>query len=223
MMKHLTKYIKINFIIFSLFSFIISNEISMDELDEVINNFIIERAKSDYTKKSINLDISNDLNNFYIVELDPKGFIIVSANTNFIPILGYSFDTSFNIDDLPSQLEEIINSYRDNILSGISNNIIPNEKVSNRWIKYTNELERDSHLREVPPLITANWNQGGGWNDMCPGNSLVGCVAVAMGQVIYYWQHPLQGSGYSSYYHQEYGPISVNFDDYIYDFERLGF
>ena len=95
----------------------------MDELDEVINNFIIERAKSDYTKKSINLDISNDLNNFYIVELDPKGFIIVSANTNFIPILGYSFDNSFNIDDLPSQLEEIINSYRDNILSGISNNI----------------------------------------------------------------------------------------------------
>ena len=59
-------------------------------------------------------------------------------------------------------------------------------------------------------LISANWNQGGQWNNMCPGETLVGCVAVAMGQVMYYWSNPTEGNGYTAYYHQEYGPISIN-------------
>ena len=66
----------------------------------------------------------------------------------------------------------------------------------------------------IAPLISANWNQGGEWNDYCPNNSLVGCVAVAMGQVMNYWNHPAQGYGYSQYYDQNHGVIGVNFEDY---------
>ena len=68
----------------------------------------------------------------------------------------------------------------------------------------------------------SHWlNQGGGWNYFCPGNSVVGCVAVAMGQVMYYWQHPTQGDGYSQYYDPDHGMISVNFEEYNYDFNNM--
>ena len=156
-----------------------------------------------------------------LVELDPIGFILISANKNFIPVLGYSFEHNLNMKDLPIQLKEVMKSYRKNIIFGIHNNIIPSNKISNLWMKYTNEPEMNRELREVSPLTTANWNQGGDWNNMCPGNSLVGCVAVAMGQVMYYWGHPTQGNGYSAYYHGEYGPISVNFEDYTYEFYNM--
>jgi hypothetical protein len=42
-----------------------------------------------------------------------------------------------------------------------------------------------------------------------------------MGQVMYYWQHPPQGEGYSQYYDPEYGVISVNFDEFNYNFDNM--
>ena len=64
-------------------------------------------------------------------------------------------------------------------------------------------------------------------NDYCPGGTSCssdqvpsGCVAVAMGQVMYYWEHPSQGSGYSQYYDPEYGIISVVFSDFEYNFNN---
>ena len=76
--------------------------------------------------------------------------------------------------------------------------------------------------------IAVNWNQDSPWNNMCPedqdgpgGNVYAGCVAISMVQVMYYWGHPTSGSGYSSYFHSMYGPISVNFSEYTYDFSNM--
>ena len=88
-------------------------------------------------------------------------------------------------------------------------------------MKYNNAINSRDSFRDVNPLITANWNQSGDWNNMCPNNTLVGCVAVAMAQVMYYWSNPVQGNGYSAYYHQDFGPLSVNFEDFYYDFSNM--
>ena len=73
-------------------------------------------------------------------------------------------------------------------------------------------------MKTFDPLITAKWVQGGNWDNMCPGEALVGCVAVSMAQVMYKWGSPTQGSGYHSYTHPDFGFIEADFGNTTYDF-----
>ena len=197
---------------------IVNGEVSIEEASAVAKNFI--QSKNNHLINSFYIDNKNGIDNFYVFNLKPKGFIIVSAQKNTIPIIAYGFEYDINLEDLPPQLSSILDDYRDNIYYSVSNNIV-NDMVEDLWYSYLNNSVLNRNHRSVNPLITANWNQGGQWNNECPGNALVGCVAVAMGQVMYYWKHPVQGSGYSQYYDQNYGPIAVNFEDYIYDFDNM--
>ena len=218
MIKNLKKYLIISLI---LLSTLLSRVVSLDDILVVSNNFIDERSSGDYNIKNIVLEKFENIEYFYIVNLEPQGFVIISANNITIPVLGYSFDHDFNLSALPIQLEKIINSYKQNINYVISNQINSNQVIQNLWNEYLSEDFINRDIREVTPLISANWDQGGQWNDMCPEQTLVGCVAVAMGQVMYYWANPTQGTGYTAYFHHDYGPISINFDNYNYNFINM--
>ena len=60
---------------------------------------------------------------------------------------------------------------------------------------------------------------------MCPsgpgGQTLTGCVATAMGQVMKYWNWPDTGVGEHSYIENEYGLLSANFGATTYDWEHM--
>jgi len=67
-------------------------------------------------------------------------------------------------------------------------------------------------------LLVSKWNQDIPYNSWCPtdaagpgGHCLTGCVATAMGQLLYYYRFPNQGQGSYSYTHPDYGTISANF------------
>ena len=218
MTKHLRHIIKINLIL--LFFTSLNATIDIQMARKVAENIIVERSNNNSIKNFI-VDTANGVDNFYIFNLEPSGFVIVSANENIIPILGYSFNKNLDLNNLPIQLNKVLNSYRENILYVLNNNIQHNESIKNLWFKYLGDFELENRIREVSPLITAMWNQGGEWNNLCPEDAYVGCVAVAMAQVMYYWGHPTTGSGYSSYYHEMYGPLSVNFSDFNYDFSNM--
>ena len=198
-------------LIFSVF--LQSEELSLASIETIATNFINE--KQNYTIDSIEtLNIIENSADIYIVHLNPIGFIILSSQDKTIPILGYSYNSKININELPRQLEAILISYQEGIQYVLDNNIMQDDKTFYLLDKYLNNNDFiNRNNREVVPMITANWNQGGGWNNFCPGNSVVGCVAVAMGQVMNYWEHPTQGDGYSQYYSIDYGVIGVNFED----------
>jgi len=217
-------FYRIFYIIPFLF-FLDAKEVTSSQIETISNNFINSRIQnnSNYIIKSIQpINTKEGSPAIYIIILNPVGFIIASAEDRAMPILGYSFDNIINLDNLPNSLDAIINSY----IAGIEyivDNDIPiddsNELLFNQYLSGNIVIRDDS--RDIVPLITANWNQGGGWNHFCPGNSVVGCVAVAMGQVMYYWGHPTQGDGYSQYYDPDHGIISVNFEEYNYDFNNM--
>jgi len=219
MIRLLKNIIKINLII-SLFT-VLSASINIQIAQSIAENLIIERSNNNNFIKNFIIDSKNGIDNFYIFNLEPSGFIIISSNENTIPIIGYSFNENINLDNLPIQLDRVLDSYRENILYSINNNIEGSLEIQSLWTKYSENIDRGISIREVTPLITAMWNQGGEWNNLCPEDALVGCVAVAMGQVMYYWGHPTTGAGYSSYYHSMYGPLSVNFSEYTYDFSNM--
>ncbi|MDD5509137.1 MAG: C10 family peptidase, partial [Bacteroidales bacterium] len=81
----------------------------------------------------------------------------------------------------------------------------------------------------VAPLVTAQWGQGDPWNKYCPSDpagrrALVGCVGVAMSQIMKYWSWPDKGSGTVSYLppqHPEYGEVNVIFDTTHYHWDQM--
>ena len=89
-------------------------EFQIEQVKTISENFIDK--KNNYTIKSIeNIQYKNRFITMYLVHLDPNGFIIVSADDRTMPVLGYSYRNSINLDDLPKQLKKILNSYSESI------------------------------------------------------------------------------------------------------------
>lgn len=49
---------------------------------------------------------------------------------------------------------------------------------------------RNENYKSVGPLLQTHWSQQNGYNQYTPHNYPVGCVAVAMGQIMKYHEHP---------------------------------
>ena len=208
-------FIKLLFVI----SFSYASVVSVNDIESIALNFINQKNPSNmqYT-----VDKITKVDNLYFIDFNPSGFVIMSSYKNTIPVLGYSFSNNLNLLNLPVQLSQIIDSYNQGINFAVQNDLGIDNKILQEWDSYIDGFQyRENTRSNIEPLIDANWNQGGAWNNLCPGNSLVGCVAVAMGQVMYYWEHPNQGSGYSQYYDPEYGIISVVFSDFEYNFNNM--
>ena len=190
-------------ILYCLFlGLLFSGPVSISDAEKVALNLVIERDNNGQIEslKNILIDEGDGTVFFYTVDFEPSGFALISADDRITPILGYSFINDLTPDNQPIQLEAFLENVRSYIKYVITQNIPASESITSMWENYMSDsISPDRDLRSVDPLITANWNQGGAWNDMCPGNALVGCVAVAMGQVMYYWSHPVEGSGYASY------------------------
>ena len=205
--------------------FVFADEITVNQAQIISTNFINTKIEntSFYSVKTIeSINTKYDITGIYIVTLNPVGFIIISGNRKSIPILGFSFNNNIKLSDLPIQLRSIIDSYILGIEYLIDNNIPLDIDNNQLFEDYLNgNFTHPGSSRNVNPLITANWNQGGEWNNFCPNNSVVGCVAVAMAQVMNYWEYPIEGSGYSQYYDQNHGIIAVNFEEHNYDFSNM--
>ncbi len=206
------------------FGFLFSGPVSLSDAEKTALNLVIKRDNNGQIESLKNILIDEDDGTvfFYTMEFEPSGFAIISADDRITPILGYSFINDLTPSNLPLQLEGFLDNVRAYIKYITTENIPASEPTTAMWDSYLSDsISPDRDPRSVDPLITANWNQGGSWNDMCPGNALVGCVAVAMGQVMYYWSHPVEGSGYTAYYDPDYGNIYADFGNTVYDFVNM--
>jgi len=162
----------------------------------------------------------------YIFHLEPKGFIMVSANDQAVPNLAFGFKHSFISDDMPSNLNSLMNQYKLELINMVNNQNDSMPEIKELWDGYVNGsgLKID-HSRDVSPLIDAEFDQGGSWNNGIQAeigfNGPVGCVAVAMCQVMHYWKYPSYGIGSNYYTENDYGYIEVDFEDTFYDFENM--
>lgn len=180
---------------------------------------------------------------FYVYNIG-NGFVIVSADERVQPILGYSTEGAFNPADLPLGLQDLLQSYTDEISAIMANVTEADAQLQNSW----NSLADGSWTptrggRSVDALLDNetginNWQQNNGYNYYCPadaagpaGKCYVGCCALSMGQVIHYWQHPTQGTGSHSYecnhssyldgLYGDYGTQSANFGATTYNYSLM--
>ena len=164
---------------------------------------------------------------FYVFNANTEGFVIISADDRFRPIVGYSNEGPFAIEN-PSP--EVM-FYLDKIIEARTcRDAVIIDNTAEEWqsVMTRGKLLSRNDGRSVDYICTTKWNQDSPYNLYAPtassgpgGRCYAGCVATAMSQVMKRWDHPLQGSGSHSYYCYGYGTQSDDFGNTTYDWDNM--
>lgn len=169
---------------------------------------------------------------YFIFNVGDTGFVIMAADDNYRPVIGYSYEGTFNPDDMSPALVDYLEVVRQGVMEASQS---PSAKVSVTadWeaLARTGRMVSRHGGRADEYLVETKWNQNYPYNYFCPegeggpgGHCYAGCVATAAAQLMKYWNHPLHGQGSYSYIpedHPEYGPLTVNFGEATYDWDNM--
>lgn len=157
-----------------------------------------------------------------------NGFVIVAADDCETPIIGYSHEGRFDPNNVPVQMQDYLQDFVARIQYNIENQIVADKTTAQQWelVKATGMLNNRKNAKAVAPLLTDKWNQGCRYNSLCPtmqgpcDHAEVGCVAVAMGQIMHYWGYPATGWGSHSYTNAG-TTLSADFGNTTYDWSHM--
>lgn len=225
----------LSFLSLSLFSQTINFETA-----EVLASHFREEQKTKFDiegtyrlNKAKSYSYSESGNDYYhIINFQPKGFVIVSADKRVAPILGYSYESSCPKGSQSPEFNWWMKQCVDQIKFIEDKNLESDRYVDELWAYYLNEMPEINTFKSInslDPMLTTTWNQSPYYNSMCPadpagpmGNCLSGCVATALGQLMNYYRHPQQGVGSYSYDHPTYGTQAVDFSSQTYNWDKMG-
>lgn len=173
----------------------------------------------------------------YIFNINDEGFILVSGDDLLLPVLGYVTGKGYDPMHSNAAFEDVLNGYHQATLGmrkaqsqGASVQPSPRTVAERAALDGTGStaIYQDVAAKDVAPLLTTWWGQGSNYNNKCPlysngenGHALVGCVALAMAQVIRYHEYPVKGFGSYSYFHNYYGRQYANFDSVTFDYSHM--
>ena len=155
----------------------------------------------------------NDCLVYYVFNLQPEGWALVSATDAVKPLLGYNPTDHYVLDQDMDNNAAWMRSYANDIKKAIDEKDTPIKD----WDKMDNGATTRAKGSRVDALITVEWDQGKPYNKYCPsdanGRAVVGCVAVAMAQAMSVAKYPKRPVGEFSYTHNTYGSIYINYDE----------
>lgn len=138
----------------------------------------------------------------YVFELEPTGYVVVSADDRISPVIAYSTEADFyTVSDANNILAEIVTAdltYRLQYAETLSD--LQKNQFRNEWMPFLQQRDRPP-LQQWPPegstvtggWVKTRWNQSAPYNALCPMDnvtnhrSVAGCPAVAMGQIVNYY------------------------------------
>ena len=211
-----------------------AQSISIDEGKTVANNIIAERFTgiasntNDYKIASSYIETYDGIDAFYVYNLEPSGFVIVSANKSVEPVLAFSHESSCDAIGRHPGVEAVLKSYSEQISYAVKSDMAATRHTAAEWEHYLKTNFQPRAVRSAAPLLITKWDQGRYFNSQCPedsngtdGHVVVGCVATAIAQVFNYFRYPVQGSGSYGYDHPDYGHLEVNFAEQHYDYDFM--
>ncbi|MBQ9822045.1 MAG: C10 family peptidase [Muribaculaceae bacterium] len=136
---------------------------------------------------------SSDANAYYAFNVKGGGFVIIAGEDRAPQVLGYSDKGQLDFNKLPYNLQGLLNGYKQEIeflQKYEGNDLVPVHQTLNA-------------SSGVEPLIKTTWGQEDPYDWQCPKKNgeycVVGCVATAMAQVMYYWKFPEGSAAISGY------------------------
>ena len=223
-MNQLIKTLFLSFALFGLFLGSFAHPIDLQTAQSIAAKFM----GTDDLQLSTTYTTDKNENAFYVFNTT-DGFIIVSADDCETSILGYSREGRFDPNNVPPQMEDYLQDFVAGIQYGIENHIVADEATAKQWelVKATGRLNNRKDIKSVEPLLTEMWHQGCLYNSLCPamgkvpcGHAEVGCVAVAMGQIMHYWRYPEIGWGSHSYNNSGL-QLTADFGNTVYDWDHM--
>lgn len=123
---------------------------------------------------------------YYVFNNDAGGFVIIAGDDAVVPVLGYTSTGSFDAENLPDGLKDLLKSYERQI-AALGDNYVANQTATRA--AFTGEKL----------LKTAEWAQNVPFNKYTPSNYVTGCVATAGAIVMKHHGYPAKGTGSHSY------------------------
>lgn len=224
----------------------IAKQVDLNQAKVAAKNFYLDRlsahlsqsiAYSDLRISSESVEKSGDTPVCYIFNFSGHGFIIVSADDCCYPVIGYSFDSPYSLENQPENFTYWMDCRKLEIANNILSNVSADATISGEWSRLTSlnpapETDGPAAITEVSPLLGSTWDQGFPYNVLCPsesacgsygGHVTVGCVATAMSQIMYYWRWPSTGTGSHCYTAPKYPQQQqcANFGATTYDWNGM--
>ncbi|HNQ68978.1 MAG TPA: C10 family peptidase [Bacteroidales bacterium] len=218
----------------------LAEKIALNHYFQCVNSLDYQvMVKYDDIKLTCIYEPSNIKQEFYYIfnVNEDEGFIIVSADDNIKPILAYSMQSGFNIGNVSPSQQSLLDYYSEMNKAAIEDRLIIKEDIRNEWLELA-EFKPENGFKNrttveglLDPII---WNQSYPYNAMCPeasgtytgygGRCPVGCSAIAMLQIMKYYNWPSAGVG--SYTHTSdenggFGDFTVNFGQNTYNWYSM--
>ncbi|MEG2070721.1 MAG: C10 family peptidase, partial [Bacteroidales bacterium] len=223
-------------IFFSMIHNVFPREIEKDKLVEYGEKAFQQKCQASFGNSFQKMNLEKvhfvEENNqllLAILDYQDQGFIVLSADDAMMPVLAYSVENGLNMDDLAPAVRYWLDIYKLQVQEVRKNKIEPTDEVVQAWKKLKSPLINKGTV-VVAPLISAQWNQSKYYNQYSPfdqnspegydGRVPVGCVAVAMSMIMYYYRYPETGIGSKTNY-TNYGDFYVNFGATEYHYEAM--
>ncbi len=175
----------------------------------VAQNYLMQTARISGVSMSLQSSkrSASGIEDYYVFDVNNKGFIIISSEDAGHPVIGYSMESAYVEPTASSNPNYFywIEKRKAEIEYMRDHDVKADAIIRNEWKLYS-----DNNMKVTPPstytvgaLCSTTWNQSGGggtpYNNLCPGGSVTGCVATAMAQIMKKWGSPSTGTGSSSY------------------------
>ncbi|MCM1293922.1 MAG: C10 family peptidase, partial [Bacteroides sp.] len=142
-----------------------------------------------------------------------SGYIVVAADDEMAPVLGYSESGTVDVADMPDGLKYWLEYYAAEIEYARVNGVNASKAAPAKAVRAA-----------ISPLVATKWNQGSPYNDKCPlvntTRTMTGCVATALAQVMKYHSWPATGTGANSYTWRN-TTLSMDFSTVTFDWDNM--
>jgi len=214
-----------------------AQRITPEQARTIAINFMAERAglhkvaslQQPRISETFTLRPGNEAD-MYAVNFSGGGFVLVSSQENSFPVLAFSFESALNATNLPKNCNAWLHYFARQLkyTSQHAENGEWYAALHNHWLNGSAGALQLRGSRFVEPLLRTTWDQGNYYNGMCPedpagpgGRCWAGCVATAVGQLMFYHRWPEQGTGEYSYVHPVYGEQYANFGETTYNWNGM--
>lgn len=191
----------------------------------------LKSARVDQTKMQFHIraitSATSDTLYYVLNDTVNHSFVIVSGDERAWPIIGYSTEKSFDVNNQPPAFKAWMENREQELEYIKTNNLQPDVSIKTSWNNLTAASQKNSGM-SVEPLLKTQWGQGCFYNEKCPvppisfncGHSPTGCVATSMAQIMKYWNYPTNGTGSHSYLNI-FGTQSADFVATTYQWKQM--
>lgn len=176
---------------------------------------------------------------YHMINFPEGGWAIVSADDVVHPVIAFSETGSIDLGKpFSPEFQYWMDRVGHEIAVAVKQKATPLQKTDTQWKNLSLDKVSKAPFAQrtydtvVSPMVTTTWNQGLYYNQMCPvdadgpdGHCRVGCTAVAMAQIMKYYNYPTTGIGSHTYtpytFGTTYGELTADFGATTYNWTSM--